>query len=174
MMDTIFRVNVSSRTVVKDAAPEGWERLGGRGLISRILWDEVTPRCDSLGPFNKLLFVPGLLVGHMLSSCDRLSVGGKSPLTGGTKESNAGGTTALKLTHLGIKALIVEGDPGPDGWRVVHISEEGGRFEKADGLLGKGVYESAALLLERYGPNVWLRNITSGIPITFVNATEPS
>jgi len=102
------------------------------------------------------------LVGHTLSSCDRLSVGGKSPLTGGVKESNAGGTTAIKLSHLGINALIVEGAPSGDGWWVAHISQEGGRFEDAQdpstgsgrSLVGLGVYESAARLLERYGDHV--------------------
>jgi aldehyde:ferredoxin oxidoreductase len=162
MTEAIWRVNLTNRTVTTEPVPERWRRLGGRGLIPRILLDEVLPLCDPLGPFNKLLFTPGLLVGHMLSSCDRLSVGGKSPLTGGVKESNAGGTTAFKLTHLGIKALIVEGAPADDGWWVVHISKEGGRFEAADdpawgsgrGLVGLGVYESAARLLERYGPRV--------------------
>jgi aldehyde:ferredoxin oxidoreductase len=162
MNETIWRINVDKRNVTMHAVPDGWRRLGGRGLIPRILLDEVPAACDPLGPLNKLLFTPGLLVGHMLSSCDRLSVGGKSPLTGGVKESNAGGTTALQLVHLGIKALIVEGAPAGDAWWVVHLSRAGGRFEQADnsswgadrGLIGLGVSASAALLLERYGPHV--------------------
>jgi aldehyde:ferredoxin oxidoreductase len=170
MTEAVWRVNVTKQTVTTEPVPETWQRLGGRGLIPRILLDEVPPPCDPLGPSNKLLFTPGLLVGHMLSSCDRLSVGGKSPLTGGVKESNAGGTTALKLTHLGIKALVVEGVPAKDGWWVVHLSKEGGRFEPADdpswgserGLIGLGVYESAARLLERYGPKVAIALIGPG------------
>jgi aldehyde:ferredoxin oxidoreductase len=154
MDEAVWRVNVTGRTVTIEPLPAGWERLGGRGLIPRILLDEVPPLCDPLGPSNKLLFTPGLLVGRMLSSCDRLSVGGKSPLTGGVKESNAGGTTALKLTHLGIKALIVEGAPSGDDWWVVHLGQESGRFEPANELAGLGVYRSAERLLERYGPKV--------------------
>jgi aldehyde:ferredoxin oxidoreductase len=162
MTEAIWRVNVTHQTIAQEPVPESWERLGGRGLIARILLDNVPPLCDPLGPFNELLFAPGLLVGHMLSSCDRLSVGGKSPLTGGVKESNAGGTSALKLTHLGIKALVIEGAPVDSRWWVLHLSQDGGRFEPADdpgwgaarGLVGLGVYESAARLLERYGPKV--------------------
>ncbi len=154
MTEAIWRIDVTKQTVDTEPVCESWQRLGGRGLIARILLDEVPPLCDPSGPVNKLLFTPGLLVGHMLSSCDRLSVGGKSPLTGGVKESNAGGTTALKLSHLGIKALIVEGAPVDDGWWVVHISKDGGRFESANDLLGLGVYESATRLLERYGRKV--------------------
>jgi aldehyde:ferredoxin oxidoreductase len=52
----------------------------------------------------------------MVSSCDRISVGAKSPLTGGVKESNAGGSTGLKMAYLGIKTLILEGAPTDDGW----------------------------------------------------------
>ena len=91
----IWRINVHNQTFTREPVPSTWERLGGRGLLARILLDEVTPTCEPLGPKNKLVFAPGLLVGHMLSSCDRISVGAKSPLTGGIKESNAGGRTGL-------------------------------------------------------------------------------
>ena len=111
----IWRVNVTTQSLRREPAPETYERLGGRGLLAQILVDEVDATCDPLGPANKLIFAPGLLVGHMLSSCDRISVGGKSPLTGGVKESNAGGRTGLQLTHLGIKALILEGEPAAPG-----------------------------------------------------------
>ncbi len=151
MENMIWRLNVKEQTFKTEPVPESWQRLGGRGLIPRILLDEIPPTCDPLGPANKLLFVPGLLVGHMLSSCDRISVGAKSPLTGGIKEANAGGTTGLKMVHLGIKALIIEGAPATDGWWTVHLSKEGARFEPADDLVGLGVYDSAPPLQEKYG-----------------------
>ena len=67
-------------------------------------------------------FAPGLLVGHMLSSTDRISVGGKSPLTGGIKEANAGGRTGLHMATMGIKALILEDQPAEEGFWVLHLS----------------------------------------------------
>lgn len=147
----VWRVNVREQTLSIEPTPEKWRRLGGRGLTARILVDEVPGACDPLGPNNKLIFAPGLLVGHMLSSCDRISVGGKSPLTGGIKESNAGGRTGLQLTYLGIKALILEDQPGDNSWRILHLSEKGARFEPADDLAGKGVYQATLSLVERYG-----------------------
>lgn len=78
----VWRVNARTKNVARETVPQSWERLGGRGLIARILLDEVSPTCEPLGSLNKLIFAPGLLVGHMLSSCDRISIGGKSPLTG--------------------------------------------------------------------------------------------
>ena len=68
----VWRINARNNTFRIEKVPEGWERLGGRGLIAKILVDEVPPRCEPLGRLNKLILAPGLLVGHMLSSCDRI------------------------------------------------------------------------------------------------------
>ncbi len=158
----VWRVNVRTQTLSQEPVPKTWQRLGGRGLLARILLDEVPPTCDPLGPNNKLIFAPGLLVGHMLSSCDRISVGAKSPLTKGIKESNAGGRTGLQLAHLGIKALILEGHRAESGWWVLHLSADGARFERAGDLVGLGVYETASRLIERYGSKVAIALIGPG------------
>ncbi len=150
----VWRLSVRTRALQKETVPASWERLGGRGLIARILLDEVPPECEPLGPKNKLLFCPGLLTGHMLSSIDRLSVGGKSPLTGGVKESNSGGSTALQMSAMGIKALILEDWPAAPGLSVLYLSLEGARFDPADDLVGLGVYDSAEVLKSRYGKKV--------------------
>ena len=134
----VWRVNVREQTLKQEPIPEIWQRLGGRGLLARILLDEVDAKCDPLGHGNKLIFAPGLLVGHMLSSTDRISVGGKSPLTGGIKESNAGGRTGLHMTHMGIHALIIEDQPKDDGYWVLHLSLNGAKWERADDLAWVG------------------------------------
>jgi aldehyde:ferredoxin oxidoreductase len=54
------------------------------------------------------------LAGTVAANSGRLCVGAKSPLTGGIKESNAGGTAAQFFARLGIKALVVEGQPEKD------------------------------------------------------------
>jgi aldehyde:ferredoxin oxidoreductase len=158
----VWRVNVRERSLTKEPVPETWERLGGRALVARILVDEVDARCEALGPKNKLIFAPGLLVGHMLSSCDRISVGGKSPLTGGVKEANAGGSTGMAIALLGMKALIIEDWPADQSWQVLHLNAQGARFDPADGYAGLGVYAAAARLLERYGSKVSISLIGPG------------
>lgn len=150
----VWRINTRSRELAIQEIPSTWERLGGRGLIARILNDEVDPCCDPLGPENKLIFAPGLLVGHRLSSCDRISIGGKSPLTGGAKEANAGGSTGWSITHLGCSVLILEDQPEESELNIIHISSAGCRFENGSHLAGKGVYQSAEILLDEYGPDV--------------------
>jgi aldehyde:ferredoxin oxidoreductase len=158
----IWRVNVRTQTLNVETVPQAWSRLGGRGLLTRILLDEVDARCDPLGAGNKLIFAPGLLVGHMLSSTDRISIGGKSPLTGGIKEANAGGRTGYHMAFMGIHALIIEDTPEGDGYWVLHLSLSGAKWEKADDLAGVGVYETAPKLLEKYGDKVAIALIGPG------------
>jgi aldehyde:ferredoxin oxidoreductase len=162
MKELVWRANVSTKAVTTEPIPETWQRLGGRALIPRILLDEIPPMCDPLGPFNKLLWTPGLLVGHMISSCDRISVGSKSPLTGGVKESNAGGSTGLKMAYMGMKTLILEGARSDDGWWLLILNTEGGRFERVDDLAGLGVYEASERLLDRFGKKVGIALIGPG------------
>ncbi len=158
----VWRVNVKAQLLTREPVPEAWSRLGGRGLLDRILLDEVDPTCDPLGPGNKLIFAPGLLVGHMLSSTDRLSIGGKSPLTGGIKEANAGGRTGLHMATMGMHALIIEDAPQEEGYWVLHLSLHGAKWEKADNLAGVGVYATAPKLLEKYGDKVAIALIGPG------------
>jgi len=158
----IWRVNVRKQTLKLEEVPDSWKRLGGRGLLARILLDEVDAKCDPLGAGNKLIFAPGLLVGHMLSSTDRISVGGKSPLTGGVKEANAGGRTGLHMATMGIHALVIEDQPAEDGFWVLHLSLNGAKWEKADELAGLGVYATAPKLIEKYGDKVAIALIGPG------------
>ncbi len=158
----IWRINTRTQNLTIENPPESWQHLGGRGLVARILVDEVEPTCEPLGSKNKLIFAPGLLVGHMLSSCDRISVGGKSPLTGGVKEANAGGRTGLALTHLGIKALIFEDKPEEDDLWIIHLSGDGVRFDEADEIARLGVYKVTPKLMKKYGGDVAIALIGPG------------
>lgn len=151
----VLRVNVGSGAVTTEDVPEGWRRYGGRALVARFLLDEVPATCDPLGPANKLIWAPGLLVGHMLSSVDRISVGGKSPLTGGVKEANAGGSTGMRMAWLRLFALIVEGGPPADGgWKVLVVGEDGARLEDASDLAGLDLAATGERLRERYGDRI--------------------
>jgi aldehyde:ferredoxin oxidoreductase len=105
-MAHIIRVNMSDLKVETEEVPEGYLLLGGRGLIAKIMNNEVPPACDPWGRYNKLIIATGFFSGTGAVSSSRISVGGKSPLTGGIKEANAGGVAGQKLGRLGIKAII--------------------------------------------------------------------
>lgn len=155
----IYRVNMSNLTFSEEDVPEEWKMLGGRGLTSAIVAKEVVPTCHPLGSKNKLVFAPGLLAGTMAGNSGRLSVGAKSPLTGGIKESNAGGTAAQRLAKLGVKALIVEGIPEGDKWYTLHVHKDGVEIKEETELLGKGNYEVIHTLTSRYGENTGVMTI---------------
>jgi len=110
----ILRVNTSSLETYFEDLPADWKILGGRGLSAKILNTEVPPAADPLGPEAKLIIAAGPLSGTLAPSCGRLSVGGKSPLTKGIKEANAGGPVGQDLDKLGIRAIIIEGSPKDD------------------------------------------------------------
>ncbi|MCG3227707.1 MAG: aldehyde ferredoxin oxidoreductase, partial [Candidatus Heimdallarchaeota archaeon] len=146
----ILRVNVSEMICKLEEIPEKYKFLGGRGLTSAIVADEVDPKTDPLGPGNKIVFAPGILSGTSAPSSGRLSVGGKSPLTGGIKEANAGGLTATRLAKLGIKAVIIEGEPKHEDWYHLYISKDKIEFIKANEHANMGLYELIDKLWEKY------------------------
>ena len=101
-----IRVNMSSKSAHVENVPESYLGLGGRGLTSIMVNGEVPPKCDPLGPENRLIFAPGFLSGTTLVNTSRMSIGAKSPLTGTIKESNVGGTIAAAMGRLGITAAL--------------------------------------------------------------------
>lgn len=150
----IFRVNMTDLTVRSEDIPEKWERLGGRALTSAIVAEEVEPTCHPLGKKNKLVFAPGLLSGTIAPNSGRMSVGAKSPLTGGIKESNLGGSAAQQLAKLSIKALIIEGIPQGDKFYNLHVDVNGVKIQEEKDLIGKGNYEVIDSLSKKYGNKI--------------------
>jgi aldehyde:ferredoxin oxidoreductase len=144
-------VKMNQLQVEWDQVPVAYEHLGGRALIAKLLLEEIPPTCDALGPHNKLIFAPGLLGGAGVTTAGRLSVGSKSPLTGGVKETNAGGTAGDTLGKLGIKAIVVEGQPARGNLYLLHIRNESAELLPADELQGLGTYATSDRLQEKYG-----------------------
>ncbi|BCJ85488.1 aldehyde ferredoxin oxidoreductase C-terminal domain-containing protein [Effusibacillus dendaii] len=148
----ILRISMTDLTWSEEELKSEYAALGGRALTSRIVFDEVIGTAHPLGSNNKLVFANGVLTGSLASSAERVSVGAKSPLTGGIKESNSGGTAGLKQGRLGYRAIVVEGIR--DDMQIVHISKDGVRFESADWILGKPLSEAANLLDEKFGKHI--------------------
>ncbi|MDK2836914.1 MAG: aldehyde:ferredoxin oxidoreductase, partial [Thermosediminibacterales bacterium] len=121
-MMKILRINMNNLAIAEEEAKGEYKNLGGRALTSRIIKDEVEPTCHPLGEHNKIIIAPGLLTGTTAPCSGRLSIGGKSPLTGTIKESNAGGTASQKIAKLGYKAIIIEGKARQDGLYIIKIN----------------------------------------------------
>jgi aldehyde:ferredoxin oxidoreductase len=160
MSDMIYRVNMTTLQSTIEPVPEAWMGLGGRGLTSTIVASEVDPECHPLGPNNKLVFAPGLLSGTSAANSGRNSCGAKSPLTGGIKESNVGGTSAGIMAKLGVKALIIEGLPKDDStFYHLHITKDKVEFFQVPELVGKNNYEVLDYMLEKYNKKVAVMSI---------------
>ena len=136
-----------------EKVPKKWSKWAGRGLTSTIVAEEVEPTCHPLGPNNKLVIAPGWVSGTPAApSSGRTSFGGKSPLTGGIKESNSGGLSSQKIAKLGLAAIIIEGTPKDEKWYTLFLNKDGVKFESADNILGKGMYQVDEIFWKKY-PN---------------------
>ncbi len=160
----IVRLNMTDRTYRLEEVPKRYKQLGGRGLTSSLVSDEVDPQCHPLGPSNKLVFAPGILTGTSAPSSARLSVGGKSPLTGGIKEANAGTGMAPDLAKMRIKALVVEGMPAEkDKYWLALLTWDGDKpkvkFHAADEYTGEDLYSVYPKVFSRFGKKVQVAGI---------------
>ncbi len=160
MADKIYRINMNDLSFKIEDVPSEWMGLGGRGLTSTIVAAEVDPECHPLGPNNKMVFAPGLLSGTSAANSGRSSLGAKSPLTGGIKESNVGGTIAGILAKLGVKALIIEGIPEDDStFYHMHVSRDKVEIVKVPELVGKDNFFVLDAMEEKYNKKVAVMTI---------------
>jgi aldehyde:ferredoxin oxidoreductase len=146
----LLRVDLSSHTACLKTRSD--ELTGGRRLTSELVAAEVDPGRDPLSAENILVWATGPLAGWRVSCGDRLSLGGKSPLTGGIKESNSGGEVAGTLAGLGLRALVVEGAfPADAPGLIVVDGPEVVRFLPADGYWGLRLEALATRLKADFG-----------------------
>ena len=156
LMDKILRIDMGAEGGPKvSEAPVGeYADQGGRGLTSAIISKEVNPECHPLGENNKLVIAPGLLSGTSASVSGRLSVGCKSPLTGGIKEANSGGQAAQVLARLGYAAIVLEGKPKDDNLYKIFINKDGVQINPDNSLKMSGNYDLIDKIKGAYGDKV--------------------
>ncbi|PKN65335.1 MAG: aldehyde ferredoxin oxidoreductase [Deltaproteobacteria bacterium HGW-Deltaproteobacteria-15] len=155
-MDKILRINMGAQGGPKiTVTPVGeYAGLGGRAMTSSIVSKEVDPLCHALGENNKLVISPGLLSGSTAAMSGRLSVGCKSPLTGGIKEANAGGQPSQMLARLGYAAVVLEGKPKDDTLYKVLINKDGAKIVPDNSLRLLGNYDLVEKLKKEFGDKI--------------------
>lgn len=155
-MQTIIRINTKTGGITNGQMAEKYRIYGSRGLIDRFMQDETDPKCDALGPDNKLIICTGTFAGTAFPVSGRVSIGGKSPLTGTIKESSVGGMIGSMLTSHGIKMIVFEDQPDKnDDWKYLYIDKDGkcSLIDAAE-LMGLGTYAICGKMFERYGDKV--------------------
>jgi aldehyde:ferredoxin oxidoreductase len=125
-----LRVDLTTGRAEAEALPVAWAEayLGGNGLGTRVLWEEVPPEVDPLSPANRLVFAPGLLGGTLMPNSGRLEVIAKSPLTGIYGDANAGGFFAPEVKYAGYDFIVFQGKAATP----VYLLLRDGRVELRD------------------------------------------
>lgn len=155
-MDKILRINMGADggpAILEDPLGD-FAGLGGRALTSTIISKEVPPTSHPLGAENKLVIAPGLLSGTIAAMSGRLSIGCKSPLTGGIKESNAGGQASQVLARLGYAAIVLEGKPSTDDLFKILINKDGIQISIDNGLKMLGNYDLIEKMKGEFGEKI--------------------
>ncbi len=142
----ILRVNLSKGSCTSEPLNMEWAKqyLGQRGLASKYLSEEIDPKCDALGPDNKLIMATGPLTGTMASTAGRYSVICKSPLTGAIACSNSGGFLGAELKFAGWDMIIFEGKSEKPVYLLVQDDKV--ELRDASHLWGKTVWETDDIL----------------------------
>ncbi|MHA1913805.1 MAG: aldehyde ferredoxin oxidoreductase C-terminal domain-containing protein [Promethearchaeota archaeon] len=155
----IVRIDLKNEIIKHENIPQESQffLLGGRGLSSLIIHDEVPPLCDPLGEENKLVIANGLLAGSPFPNSGRTSVGAKSPLTSGIKEANVGGRPAMMLAFHGIRALVLEGISSD--LKLILVDDDGISIKDAEKFKGLGNYDLHSKLRNAYGENIGIYSI---------------
>ncbi|HPD56740.1 MAG TPA: aldehyde ferredoxin oxidoreductase family protein [Smithellaceae bacterium] len=161
-MGKILRVNLNKGSISEERIPEDKMRkyLGGVGIATSYLYEEVPAGIDPLGEKNKLIFMTGPLTGTTSASAARYSVVAKSPLTGIWGHGNSGGNFGPMLKRSGYDGIIIEGvSPKP-----VYLEIVDGKAELKDAahLWGKSVNETEALLQKGAGQKPIIASIGQG------------
>ncbi|NDY56974.1 aldehyde ferredoxin oxidoreductase [Desulfovibrio sulfodismutans] len=150
-MSRLLRIDTNKRTFAFSDMG-AYAGMGGRALTSRLILDEVPALSHPLGASNKLVAAAGILTGTAAANSGRISLGAKSPLTGGIKESNSGGLFSQKMAKLGIQAMVFEDKPEDSAAPVVVVVKaDGVSIVEAPELAGLGTYAASEILLAKYG-----------------------
>ena len=161
-MGKILRVDLSKGTIKKEAIREDWVRqfIGGAGLATRYLYDEVPKDVDPLAAENKLIFMTGPLTGTASASAARYSVVAKSPLTGIWGHGNSGGSFGPALKRSGYDGIIFEGTSS----QPVYLRVIDGEPELCDAsmLWGKIVPETEDIIQQNSDMKLTVASIGPG------------
>jgi aldehyde:ferredoxin oxidoreductase len=167
-MMTLLKIDMTSGKIIPEPFPKH-KVVGGRGLIDYLMTEYGSPTAHPLSEESLFIVAPGLLAGTSAPMSGRLSVGGKSPLTGGIKEANSGGTAAHKLGRLGIRGIMVQGKS--KDWQILKIDSQGTKIEPAGDIAGLTNYRACEILRQRYGDKIGIIIIGPAGEMKLANST---
>ena len=163
----ILKLNMTKGTIETIPAPKD-KPLGSRGMIMHLMNEYGSPLEHPLAPEALFVITGGILTGSAAPNAHRISVGGKSPMTGGIKEANAGGNVAYKMGRCGVLAIAALGKS--DEWKVLKITAEGASLEPAGDIVGLKNYEACDKLRAKYGDKIGITIIGRAGEMGMINS----
>jgi aldehyde:ferredoxin oxidoreductase len=150
-MGSILRVNLSNGKTVKEPLDENIAHryIGGRGINTKILYDETKPGIDPLGPDNKMILGAGPCNGTLVPANSRLTISAKSPVTGFLGCSSSGGVFGVEMKYAGYDAIIIEGKSEKPIY--LWIDDDHVEVRDASPLWGKTTFEGRKILQREVG-----------------------
>lgn len=113
------RINMSTGNVrVFDLPRERW-MLGGRGLISQVLYTEMNPGADPLSSGNVLVLASGMFAGCPLSCFDEVFLGAKSASTWQMQILSFMSRGARIMASMDMRLAIIEGRPAGEKQHIL-------------------------------------------------------
>ena len=147
----VLRLDLSAKKI--SAEETDWEIarlfIGGRGYAARVLYNELSPGVDPLGPQNKVILGTGPITGTPVSGASRAVLVTKSPETNLFLDSYSGGFFPAETKFAGYDFIILEGKAERPSY--IQIQDEKVEIKDAAHLWGKSTYESANLLKKESG-----------------------
>jgi aldehyde:ferredoxin oxidoreductase len=159
-MGKILRVNLTTGGITNEPLDDGLARkyVGGKGFSIKVLYDELDPGIDPLGPENKLIFSAGPACGTIIPASQRWTVSAKSPLTGLIGDANCGGSFGAGLKYAGYDMLIVEGKSEKPVYLL--IDSRGVQIRDASHIWGRTTTETERIIKRETGdPDIHISSI---------------
>jgi len=148
----ILRIDLSSGKVSEEPTTERARRfIGGMGLGTKIMWDEIKPEVAPFDPENRLLLLTGPLTGTLAPTSGRMEICTKAPAVDppSCTRSGLGGAFGPELKFAGYDGIIIQGKAEKP---VLLVIEDGNvKIEDANHLWGKDTYITQKEILHEYG-----------------------
>lgn len=148
----LLRIDLTKRRFTYEEVPDRVlaRTLGGKGLGTHLLWDEIAQGVPPLSPENRFILATGPVTGTSFWSQSRFGAYAKSPATGGYAEAYCGGAVAPKIKGCGVDAVVIQG--ACDSLSFLIIDEKGVTFADAGPVRGADTVESEEFILRNSPP----------------------
>jgi aldehyde:ferredoxin oxidoreductase len=171
----VLHVDLQTKKNWVEEKPEEWYKLwiGGCGMATRLCWENITPKCDPLGPENPICIANGIFTGTPVPVGGKFGLASKSPLTGFIGDSLSGSWFSIALKRAGWDGIVVHNQS--DDWVYIFVDDNRVSILDAKWLLGKETYETEEAIRNKFGDDQ-IRSCTLGPSgenmVRFANVTN--